>query len=72
MEYWPDSSEKSCQSGLQYEVLKFYYHAAREIWKKSTFQCIENEKYYDLPPFVALTMAGSVLCKTCNQADKVL
>lgn len=38
--------------------------------EKPTFQCIENNNCHYLSPPVPLTMAGSVLCKTCCWADK--
>lgn len=38
--------------------------------EKPTFQCIENNNCHYLSPPMALTMAGSGLCKTCCWADK--
>lgn len=38
--------------------------------EKPTFPCIQNNNYHYLSPSVALTMAGSGLCKTCGWADK--
>lgn len=63
------TAERSTESELCMKF-KVILLCCRRNLEKSTFLCIENQNYQYICPLMALSMAGSVLCKPWGCADK--